>query len=482
MAPVLTLFFIIFLEGYVVLSTELLAMRLLVPFTGSGTDTVSIIIAAVLMPLAFGYFAGGRFTRKYGKKKTVTVRKRLIWNLVIAAAILTAGLSYTFLSMSFDFLHQYGGWWNDRIILTTLYAMIFLVYPIFLLGQTVPLISNFFSRQKLAVFAGKILFFSTIGSFLGAVFTTLVLMAFLGVHHAVSITIGCMVLLTFILSKKKISPATVIITLCFALSLLINSDAAMSKFHIVYNNQYSTTQIEDFENHGLRTMKLNGAYASVIYMYSAEPFADYAIFIEDHFIEPIREDGPVKKILILGAGGFAIGLSDVKNEYVYVDIDKKLKEVSEEQFLKKELTPNKEFVAMEARAFLNQTNEKYDMILLDLFRDPTSTPEYLVTREFFQQVKNHVRDGGIVVGNYWGSNKFNDAFSRNLDSTMRAVFPYVNRQTVTPYNGWDREEEVGNVIYTYFHNPEETEPIYIYSDTKSKVMYDKPSRLPKRSR
>ncbi len=59
MAPVFTLFLIIFLEGYVVLSTELLAIRLLLPFTGSGTDTVSIIIAAILMPLAFGYFAGG---------------------------------------------------------------------------------------------------------------------------------------------------------------------------------------------------------------------------------------------------------------------------------------------------------------------------------------------------------------------------------------------------------------------------------------
>ena len=36
----LALLLIIFLEGYVVLSTELLAIRLLIPFTGNSTHTV----------------------------------------------------------------------------------------------------------------------------------------------------------------------------------------------------------------------------------------------------------------------------------------------------------------------------------------------------------------------------------------------------------------------------------------------------------
>ena len=184
MAPITTLFLIIFLEGYVVLSTELLAIRLLIPFTGSGTDTVSIIIAAVLLPLAFGYYAGGRFKSRPG----MTVRRRLILNLVIAAAILTPGLSYVFLAWAFTTLQKETGCHN-RIALTTLYSLLFVVYPVFLLGQTVPLISNYFSRERLSLIAGRILFFSTMGSFMGAVFGTLVLMTMLGVHHTVSITV-----------------------------------------------------------------------------------------------------------------------------------------------------------------------------------------------------------------------------------------------------------------------------------------------------
>jgi len=70
MNKIFFLFFIIFLEGYVVLSAELIAIRLTVPFVGSGTDTVSIIIAAVLMPLAVGYYVGGQ----YKKRKNTSVR------------------------------------------------------------------------------------------------------------------------------------------------------------------------------------------------------------------------------------------------------------------------------------------------------------------------------------------------------------------------------------------------------------------------
>jgi hypothetical protein len=51
------------IEGYAVLAVELLAIRQLTPYVGNATDTVAIVIAAVLLPLAFGYEAGGRALR-----------------------------------------------------------------------------------------------------------------------------------------------------------------------------------------------------------------------------------------------------------------------------------------------------------------------------------------------------------------------------------------------------------------------------------
>jgi predicted membrane-bound spermidine synthase len=474
MVPITTLFLIIFLEGYVVLSTELLAIRLLIPFTGSGTDTVSIIIAAVLLPLAFGYFAGGRFkTRRGNGRRSMTVRRRLILNLVIAASILTLGLSYIFLDWAFTAV-QKGTGWHNRIWLTTLYSLLFVVYPVFLLGQTVPLISNYFSRERLSLIAGRILFFSTMGSFMGAVFGTLVLMTMLGVHHTVSITIACMTLLVFMLSKKKISLPTIATTACLLVALALNSKQAMDRMFIVSNNKYNVVQLMQYVDKDIRVMKLNRSHASAIRINSDAPYLDYAIFIEDNFLQPIAE-GPEKSILVLGAGGFTLGRTDIKNRYVFVDIDKDLKEISEKLFLQEKLPPNKSFEAMDARAYLNQSDEKFDIIILDLFRDPISTPENLITREFFEQAKSHLKDGGIMIGNYFASPTFADSYSRNLDYTLRSVFPTLNRQIVKSFDAWKRDDDWTNIVYSYVHHPDEN-PV-IYTDDKNTALFDKPVTL-----
>lgn len=481
MTPLRTLLLIIFLEGYVVLSSELLAIRLIIPYTGSGTDTISIIIAAVLMPLAFGYSSGGKFVVERGKNaRAHTVRKQLLWNLTIAALFLTAGLSYLFLDWAYDALYRLTGI-NDRIVYTVIYSALFLVYPVFLLGQTVPLVSNFFRRQKLSSFAGKILFFSTMGSFAGAIFCTLVLMAFLGVHHAVTITIGCMFFIAILLSKKKTGHAPVIIGLCFLTSLVINSDAAMRYLKVIKNDHYSVIQVREYDQGAVRAMLVNRSTASIIHSYTDEPYFGYVMYVEDNFIAPTLDnpDIPPKDILILGAGGFMMGRRDQKNNYIFVDIDKHLKDISEKDFLKTDIDDNKEFVPLPARAYLNQTDQKFDLIMMDLFLDPTSTPEHLVTREFFQQVKDHLKTGGVVVGNYFGSPTFSDAYSRNLDATLRSVFPYMNRHTIQTFNGWKRDDNWANIAYSYIDVNDDG---HIYTDNKNTSVYDRPSKLPPRAK
>src|SRR3954463_13534314 len=84
--PSLILLAAIALEGYVVLAVELLAIRQLTPYVGNATDTVAIVIAAVLLPLAFGYEAGGR--SGLGAGGEFGVRRRPAPNPLIAPLIL----------------------------------------------------------------------------------------------------------------------------------------------------------------------------------------------------------------------------------------------------------------------------------------------------------------------------------------------------------------------------------------------------------
>ena len=104
--PPLILLIAIALEGYVVLAVELLAIRQLTPYVGNATDTVAIVIAAVLLPLAFGYEAGGR--SGLGAGDEFGVRRRLARNLLIAALILGLGLSHPSLVAFFEAVEALG--------------------------------------------------------------------------------------------------------------------------------------------------------------------------------------------------------------------------------------------------------------------------------------------------------------------------------------------------------------------------------------
>lgn len=467
------LFTIIIIEGYVVLSTELLAIRQTIPFVGNGTDTVSIIIAAVLMPLAFGYYAGGQYRpglRKNGRYSSV--RRKLVFNIMVSMLILLLGMSYALLTVFFFKLTGLG--LNNRAVLTTLYALLFLVTPVYLLGQTVPLVSNYFSKKQLSQITGRMLFFSTVGSFLGAVFSTLVLMATIGVHYTAALNFILLALLVVLLSRKKTSEAALVACAIAVGAVSLNSGKIMDLFHIVENNQYNTIAVYEDEN-GDRHLALNNNDSS---KYNDDGTKhEYIQFIERATLPFFIETPPPKNILVIGAGGFTFGFEDKVNHYDYVDVDKSLKEISEEHILKEKLSDNKTFHPVPARGFLSSTDKKYDLILLDTYFGDTTFPEHLMTLEFFEQVKAHLNEDGVVFANFIISPSFASRISRHVDNTFRKVFSHVSRHVIREeYNLWDdKNYKNGNVIYIYRHRPE-ANTRHIYTDNKNTIFYDKPQR------
>ncbi|MEZ5814077.1 MAG: fused MFS/spermidine synthase [Alphaproteobacteria bacterium] len=472
----IALFTLIILEGYVVLSSELLAIRLSLPFVGSGTDTVSIIIAAVLMPLAFGYQAGGRFKPGFHNtllngKIFISVREKLITNILIALGFLLFGLSYSFLDAFFTTLLQMG--LTHRVLLTTLYAALFIVTPVYLLGQTIPLTCNFFTREKLSKITGRILFFSTLGSFLGAVFSTLVLMSYFGINITAAVNFVILGLLITLLSKEKFSTRMALTWVLVAAGLIGNSGQVMRDLRIVKTNQYNTIAVK--ENNGQRNLLINNNFSSM-YTDKGEKH-EYIEFIERIAITPIpAEDGP-KDVLVLGAGGFTLGADDAKNLYDFVDIDEDLKDIAEQYILKKPVGENKTFHPMPARAFLTQTQKKYDVIVLDIYSGALTLPEHLATKEFFESVKNRLKPDGKMIANTVLAPNFNSAFSRHFDNTIRSVFPHVSRHAIhEQYRLWeDSESLIANVIYIYKNTPD-ADTKTIYTDIKNQSYRDRPAK------
>lgn len=470
------LFITILIEGYVVLACELIAIRQLIPFVGSGTEVIAIVISAVLMPLAIGYHFGGMTVARLRRKKQIcSIRKVLLRNLISALIVLGLGLSYVFMELFFTVLEVAGV--QHRMAQTFVYVMLFLVGPVFMLGQTVPLVSNYFSRKNLSQVTGHMLFFSTIGSFFGSIFTTIVLMSIIGVHHTVIVTMALLAGLTVMLSRRMLSYETLLAGISLAAVVGLNQSSTMSALNIVSNNAYNTVIINDVKDEpGSRILIANRSYSSKISDDPNHQF-DYWKYIQRHFIDPVMDGSqPPKKILIIGAGGFAIGESDTHNHYTYIDIDPALKEVSERHFLKRKLSDNKKFIPMSARAFLMQNKDKYDLILIDAFTNKHSIPLECTTREFLLAVKAHLKTGGIVLVNVLSSPTFNERFTVRYHNTFASVFPQFSRQVLGDFNAWDADtskiKKQHNIIYSYHDSPF-TGDMTIYTDDLNTFSLDR---------
>jgi predicted O-methyltransferase YrrM len=83
--------------------------------------------------------------------------------------------------------------------------------------------------------------------------------------------------------------------------------------------------------------------------------------------------------------------------------------------------PNYTVYVDDARAWLTRSDEQYDVIGLDAYRQPY-IPFHLTTVEFFQQVRQRLCADGVVVVNAGNGPNGDDRLARALASTMQAVF------------------------------------------------------------
>lgn len=466
MSKKLLLFYIVLAEGYVTLAAEILAIRQLIPFVGNGTETIAIIISAVLMPLSIGYYVGGHAVQiARFRNKHLSIRRLLTRNVIIAGIILTFGLSYFSLILIFEAFHMLGV--ESRIMQTSLYSLLFLVYPTFLLGQTVPLVSNYFSKKRTSEVTGKMLFYSTTGSFLGSILSTLILMNSIGVNKTVIVTLLLLISILLVLNKRKFGKHLIFAAIIASVVFAFNRDSIFERFDIVEYNRYNVIAVTDNPEENSRMLRLNHSASS---KYSSDPTKRfmYIQYIENQFIKPYQGDKPLE-ILVLGAGGFTLGIDDDTNQYTFVDIDPDLLSISEKYFLQQKLGPNKSFVPEPARAFLRADDKQYDLIVADTFSSVHVIPFQLLAREYYQQIKDALKPDGYVVINFIGNISFSDDYSVNYDNTLRTVYPLITRQIVGTYDAWDRQWD-GNLLYIYRKSEYAKD---IYTDNKNDYFWDR---------
>lgn len=472
------LYSLIFLVGYIIISAVILVIRSTIPYVGSGTDNLTIILTAVLMPLALGNYAGGKFKNRLSEEGAETPRRKLLQNFMISAILLTIGLSFVTIEIFFKSFFSI----TDRHVAITIFSTVFIALPLYSLGQTIPLASSYLPKSRLPKLTGKILFYFTFGLLAGAVLIYLVFMPTIGVHYTVSITITCITIITILTADKLFRQEVIITCLCLAISLSTNTNSFLKKWDILSNNNYNLISIKrteagDYGNtQAGKMLILNNNISSFIG--EEDEILKYTKFAEDVALRPIalqnqRPNAKTSNILVIGAGGFSFGVNDTFNKYDYVDNDGAIKEIAEKYFLKEKLTENKEFHDTPIRAFLSSTDKKYDVVFLDTYTGATTIPEHLVTREYFNQIKNSMTENGIMVANMVTNPNFRNRYSIRLDNTLRSVFPYCNRQVISGYNGWYGSPEYkANIIYICYPAFKEYDDT-VYTDNINTAFIDK---------
>lgn len=450
------LLFCIFVGGYASLSLELIVLRQLSSFVGNTSVTASIIIGIVLAMMAIGYWHGS----------ILKISRHHIRHMLAKAFLTSGGLAIfaaSFLSIAVFFEMMYHLNIMNAIARTFIFSFVLLSYTSYLFGKIASLISRYF-HQFDKNYTGKILATDTIGSFLGSILTTLIIMPFLGINYAIILLVCLLIMTSALFAKQKrwLSYGVLI-----AITIGLNNAPLLKKlFGIVENNAVSTIIVQPQDNGLSNLIMINGSLSAKLSQNKSLNF-DYIRYLQETFIDTLPHDQE-KEILILGAGGFTLGQDDTFHHYTYIDIEKSLKPLTE-QLMQTKLTNNKTFIVQDANQFLRETSHTYDLIILDVYSSHTSIPMDLVTKEFYERVRSHLKPNGIMTANIVQQINQNDVFAQKINNTLNTVFaPNLFRTVIHNFNPWIKTVPV-NVIYYYYHTPNNGK---IYNINKNTAPWD----------
>ena len=440
--PPRLLFTIVFIEGYCSLGAEIIALRRLIPHVGSSIVITAPTIGLFLLALALGYHSGSRVAVDY---RAVVAR-----NFLISAALMGAGLAGG--SVNTIFAGSSAGMAYAIFIGSILCPLAWL------LGQTVPILTNLMLAQRSGEAAGRALYWSTLGSFLGSVTLSLGVMQLFGVWAAV--LLGALMLVAGSALVQKPRPlAAVLLAGVGAVSVAANlADRQRA------DTAYADYEVETVVRGGMispRVFRVNNQVASVVD--SSEPplYARYVQHLRRILLEDLAFTD--RDILVLGAGGFTLSHHEPANRYTYVDIDPAIRKIAERDFLRE--PARGEFIATDARRYVVDTKNRYDAVVVDVYSSRTSSPGHLVTREFWRDTRHALKPGGAMLANLILDGKLASPYARNLLATIESAYGRCAVEVL--YKSAPRS----NVIVTCFAG-EPGEAARIYADERNQADID----------
>ena len=412
---------LVFVVGAASLGAEIAAARLLAPFFGASTIVWANVIGVVLLSLSLGALLGGRFADRHPHKRGLCV-------LVLVAGLAVGLIPFAadpFLDVSVDALEQVSA---GAFLGSLIAVMVLVAPPVMLLAAATPWAIRLAVErvEESGTVAGRMFAISTMGSLVGTWGSALLLVPLLGTRRTF-LVFGLACAVVAVVGVGRRAAIAVPATIVALLALPVGTIKAAGEGTLLdeADTEYQYARVVEKPD-GERQLELNeGQAVHSLYRPGSYLTGDYW---DEFLVLPFAARAqPPRSVAILGnAAGTtarALGRYFPDTRVDAVEIDSELTRLGRRWFDLR--NPRMRVHHEDARPFLRRTDERYDAIMVDVYRQPY-IPFYLATREFFELARDRLNPGGAVVVNV-GHPEGQDELDRVLGATMAAAFGTVLR-------------------------------------------------------
>lgn len=436
------LYLVVFTSGMTTLAVELSASRLLGNVFGTSNLVWANVIGLILLYLTIGYFIGGRWADRSPKPQTLF--QIILWGAFLSALIPIVSRP-VLVAAATAFAHA------EAALALGSFVSILLLFsvPITLLGTVSPFVIRLavYDIQSSGKVAGQIYAISTLGSLVGTFLPTLYLIPVFGTIQTFLIFTSILFSIAF-LGLFKVNRGVAIryiwmpILIAILTAILLNGPLRPPEKNAVllYEDEsaYNYIQVQEDTN-GYRYLYLNEGQGIHSQWHPTQVFYGRTwdfFLVAPYFNSPPYTPDEVKSLMVIG-----LATGTIPRQYIDIygdlpidgiEIDPDIIHAGEVFFeMNSEKMPSLTTYAQDGRYILNQLDKKYSVIGVDAYRPPY-IPWHLTTVEFFQEIKNHLTEDGVMVINVGRTNtdrRLVDA----LTNTLSYVYPSIHAMDV-PYS------------------------------------------------
>jgi spermidine synthase len=410
---------LVFIAGMTSLAAEMSASRLLEPYFGTSLFVWANIIGLILIYLSVGYYLGGRIADRYPKSIYLyTMTAVAACSLLLVPFIARPILRFSLAAFA---TYSVGIFYGSLAGVILLFAI-----PITLLGCVSPF------AIRLAVdkvehagnIAGSLYALSTVGSILGTFVSVFVCIPSLGTARTIMLFSIILLAISALGIGRRILWAGVGLAMVLAVvppgpikaspNMLYEHESPYNYIQVIHSGD----EVELLLNEGVA---IHSIYHPGILLTRA--YWDYVLIAP--YFNPRHDGEHIQRVAIVGlaAGTMAKELTSIYGAVPIdgVEIDPSIVDVGHQYFHMDE--PNLNIFETDGRYFMRTRGSSYDLISVDAYHTPY-IPFHLTTREFFQELNDHLTPDGVVainVGRTDRDTRLVDVIAR----TMIDVYPSV---------------------------------------------------------